>query len=227
MSEFGGFRPQTIFYLKALGQNNRKSWFDANRRGYEEHYIEPAKNFITAIAEPLKKIAPNVHAEPYVNGSIFRINRDIRFSKDKTPYKDHLDMWFWEGERKSAVSGFFFRLTATNLILGAGAHMLRPEKLTTLREKVAAASSRKTLVEAVQSIETAGLDIKGAHYKKLPKGFEADDAHAERFLKHKAIWTDSTEAHPKALGTPEFVGHCMDTFKKCAPLHKWLVAELG
>ena len=61
------------------------------------------------VATPLRSIAPDIHAEPRVNGSIFRINRDIRFSKDKTPYKDHLDLWFWEGNRKGAVSGFFLQ----------------------------------------------------------------------------------------------------------------------
>ena len=68
--------------------------------------------------------------EPRINGSLFRINRDIRFSKDKSPYKAHLDLWFWEGEHRGWESpGFFFRLTPTKLMLGAGMHQFPKEHL--------------------------------------------------------------------------------------------------
>jgi uncharacterized protein (TIGR02453 family) len=111
MAGFAGFGKDTIRFLSGLSANNKAEWFNAHRADYEAHYIEPAKDFVVAVADPLAKLAPGIHAEPKVNGSIFRINRDIRFSKDKTPYKDHLDLWFWQGERKAAISGFFFPLT--------------------------------------------------------------------------------------------------------------------
>lgn len=227
MSEFTGFKPATLNYLKALGANNDKTWFTDNRAAYEAHYLEPAKAFVTAVTAPLTAIAPHVHCEPRVNGSIFRINRDIRFSKDKTPYKDHIDLWFWEGQRKGAVSGFFFRLTAKDLILGAGAHMMAADRLKAFRAKVADDASRASLVKAIRAVEKKRLPIEGAHYARLPRGCEAADADAERLLRHNAIWTSTSAPHPKSLGTSAFVDHCIAVWRDCAPLHRWLIDELG
>ena len=83
-------------------------------------------------------MSPGIHADPRVNGSIFRINRDTRFSKDKTPYKTHLDLFFWEGEGRSRdCPGFFFRMTPRSVVLGAGFHHFDPERLARFRAAVA------------------------------------------------------------------------------------------
>ena len=91
MSEFTGFGPKTKKFLRDLGRNNDKAWFTSHRGDYEAYYLEPAKAFVEAAGPKLEKVEPRVVWEPRVNGSIFRVNRDIRFSKDKTPYKDHID----------------------------------------------------------------------------------------------------------------------------------------
>ena len=71
----------------------------------------PALAFVAAIGPRLQKISPSVAFEPKINGSLFRINRDVRFAKDKRPYKNHIDMWFWHGDKRGWASpGFFFRL---------------------------------------------------------------------------------------------------------------------
>ncbi|MEM6991152.1 MAG: DUF2461 family protein, partial [Myxococcota bacterium] len=93
MAKFDGFPKQTLTFLKGLGANNDKAWFTAHRADYDNYFMEPAKHFVVALGERLAKSSPGIHAEPKVNGSIFRINRDVRFSKDKRPYKDHLDLW--------------------------------------------------------------------------------------------------------------------------------------
>ena len=111
MTDFTGFPAETPRFLGDLAGNNNKAWFDANRAAYDEYWVAPAKQFVDAVGEALVDIAPRIEAQPRVNGSIFRVNRNIRFSKDKRPYKEHLDFWFWEGERKRAVSGFFMRIT--------------------------------------------------------------------------------------------------------------------
>jgi uncharacterized protein (DUF2461 family) len=71
-----------------------------------------------------------------VLGSIFRINRDTRFSKDKRPYKDHLDFWFWEGDRKAASSGLFARVSPDGVIVGAGALLERWRAFAPLHRRV-------------------------------------------------------------------------------------------
>lgn len=108
---FEGFPPETFVFLKGLAKNNTKAWFDEHRDDHEQFHLAPAKAFVEAIGPGLKKISKAINAEPQVNGSIFRINRDVRFSKDKRPYKTTLDLWFWEGEKRGwEAPGFYLRL---------------------------------------------------------------------------------------------------------------------
>src|SRR5664279_4905169 len=86
-TEFAGFPAATFEFLNGIAANNEKTWFDAHRGLYDAGYVEPAKAFVTAIGPKLREISPNVQFEPKVNGSLGRVNRDIRFSKDKRPYK--------------------------------------------------------------------------------------------------------------------------------------------
>ena len=90
---FGGFPRELIDYLTELGKNNNREWFEAHRGDYECHLLEPAREFVNVMGECLKALGADIHAEPRVRGSIFAINRDIRFSKNKTPYKTYLDLW--------------------------------------------------------------------------------------------------------------------------------------
>ena len=130
MSTFSGFPAGTATFLQGIGENNEKTWFDAHRDAYEACYVAPAKAFVAAIGPRLREISPDVSFEPKVNGSIFRINRDVRFSKDKRPYRNHIDLWFWHGaHRGSASPGFFFRMYSDRLILGAGMHQLEKPQL--------------------------------------------------------------------------------------------------
>jgi hypothetical protein len=120
------FPTETLAFLADLRAYNTKPWFDAHRHRYEAAYLEPAKAFVETIAPALEDLVPGIATEPRVNGSIFRIKRDTRFSKDKTPYKDHLDFWFWAGDRRTALSGLFLRIAPDAVIVGAGAHGFDP-----------------------------------------------------------------------------------------------------
>jgi uncharacterized protein (TIGR02453 family) len=83
---FSGFPKDTIRFLSGLRKNNDRSWFEGHREQYQVGFVEPAKAFVEAITPRLHKIDPGIRAEARVNGSILRLNRDLRFSKDKTPY---------------------------------------------------------------------------------------------------------------------------------------------
>jgi len=97
---FAGFPDGTFRFLRGIAKDNSKDWFEAHRTDYEQSYVEPAKALVAELGPKLQKISPGVKIEPKVNGSLFRINRDVRFSKDKSPYKTHLDLWFWEAEHR-------------------------------------------------------------------------------------------------------------------------------
>lgn len=223
---FTGFPPETIRFLTDLSKHNTKQWFDAHRSDYESHYLEPAKAFVEAAGEAIGQFNPNVVAEPRVNGSIWRINRDIRFSADKTPYKDHLDISFWEGDRKTAVSGYFFRITPDSIGLGVGAHGFDKERLAAFREAVADTRRRNRLITAVEAINKAGYPVQGEHYKRLPRGYEDAPEAAHHLLRFNALWVGSDEPHPKSLHTKAIVGWAARRWEKLDPLHRWLVGTL-
>ncbi len=190
--------------------------------------MAPARAFVRAAGEALREIAPEIVAEPKVNGSIFRINRDTRFSTDKTPYKDHLDVWFWDGtDRKRAVSGFYLRVMPDGVGVGVGAHRFQPAQLSRYRELVVDPVAGVELRDAVTQVRSAGFAVEGEHYKRPPKDVEIpDDPVSERLLRHNALWTGQDLGQPKVLGQKRFVGWCMTRWTKQLALHRWLVDHL-
>src|SRR5271170_2375848 len=92
---FQGFSKDTVGFLKDLARNNNTQWFHANRERYEETVKKPSLGFLGALIYGLKKILPEVK-----DGKVMRINRDIRFSKDKSPYKTHIALMLWDENMK-------------------------------------------------------------------------------------------------------------------------------
>jgi uncharacterized protein (TIGR02453 family) len=84
MAGFNGFPPEAVTFFQELQNNNNKTWFDAHKPDYQKYVMEPAQEFIEEMGLRLKQVSPGIHAEPRVNRSIFRIYRDVRFSKDVT-----------------------------------------------------------------------------------------------------------------------------------------------
>lgn len=224
---FTGFPAEGPAFLADLAAHNDKAWFDANRSGWDDGLLAPAKAFVVAAGARVREFAPEVQAEPRVNGSIARINRDVRFSADKSPYKDHLDIMFWVGEKRTqADSLFFWRLTPDELILGAGTHGFSPDALARYREAVADETRGAGLVALVGELEAAGHRIGGEHYKRVPRGFSVDGAR-EPLIRHNALWAARHEPHPSSLSSADLVDYCADFWRQVAPLHRWILAELS
>lgn len=223
MSGFDGFSTASSKFLKDLTKNNDTAWFKKNKPRYEEHYLEPAKAFVEAMGPRLLKISDDINAEPKVNGSIFRINRDIRFSKDKTPYKNHLDLWFWSGpDRKSGFSGFFFRMYADRLILGAGVHGFDKPVLANYRDAVDDDKTGGALVKLAKKMEKAGYEMTGETYKKVPRGYDPDHARA-KWLKHSSLAVHFETKLPAEARSKKFLTFVSAHFKRMAPVHEWLL----
>jgi uncharacterized protein (TIGR02453 family) len=225
LTAFGGFPPETIRFLRELRANNHKAWFDAHRGDYAAFWLAPAKAFVVAAGQQLAELAPGIQAEPRVLGSILRINRDTRFARGAAPYKDHLDFWFWEGDRRRAVSGFFARLTPELLGIGAGCHGLDPERLAQFRQAVADPASGAELAGIAQQLEAAGYRLDGAALKRPPAGF-ADDGPAGRFLLHKALFVHRDEPADDRVHTHEVLATCLRHWGALAPLHRWLTDNI-
>ncbi len=228
MATFQGFPKETAKFLRGLTKNNEKAWFDTHRADYQENYVAPALAFVAAIGPRLQTFAPGVAFEPKVNGSLFRINRDVRFSKDKRPYKNHVDLWFWHGDKRGWNSpGFFFRLLPDRLILGAGMHRFEKQQLDAFRAAVVDARAGKALAKTVAELRAAGAyDIGGATRKTVPRGFDAAHPRAE-YLLHDGLFAAFETEDTAIAETPGFVDFCTGHFKAMWPISKWLLKEVA
>lgn len=219
------FSERSLRFLAGLSEHNDRDWFQAHRADYDEALMPEAKAFVTAMGEALAAHTPDVRAQPRVNGSIFRINRDTRFSKDKRPYKDHLDMMFWVGDGRSRERpGFFFRLTTERVHLGAGKHMLDKAELARFREAVAGAPGEE-LAGLVAELTGAGLEVGSSHYKRVPRGYDADHPRAD-LLRYNALFAAADAPHPPCLGDEGFVAWCDERFQATRGVLGWLVEHV-
>ena len=222
---FKGFPKETLAFFRGLTKNNDKQWFEKHRGDFDDQVIEPARAFVSAMGERLQKIAPGVVADPRVDKSIFRIHRDTRFSKDKSPYKTHLAMFFWEGDRpKMECPGFYVHLDPRKLMIGGGLYMFQKDQLAEYRRSVDDKKLAGQLEKALTG--NVGQLCDATHmepYKRVPKGFDPDHPRAE-LLKFKGVTLGKDEPLPKALHSGRFLDYAYKRFEKMAGLHKWLVA---
>jgi uncharacterized protein (TIGR02453 family) len=221
---FSGFSKQTLNFFRNLAQNNNKMWFDQNKEVYEQQVMGPARDFILALGSRLKKIAPGLQADPRVNKSLFRINRDIRFGHDKTPYKTHLGIWIWEGPRpRMECSGFYFHLEPQRFMLGVGLYAFPKDMLESYRQSVVHPKYGPALTKAVVAIKrNKDYTIGGQHYKKIPQGYESSHKNAE-FLLYDGLYTGMDLPISEELFSEGLVDFCFDHYKRMLPLHLWLL----
>jgi uncharacterized protein (TIGR02453 family) len=221
------FPDETRAFLDGIAAHNEKAWFDANRGLYEAGYVAAGRAFVSAMGPRLVEISPDVHFEPKINGSLSRINRDIRFSKDKRPYKTHLDAWFWHGEKRSwQLPGFWFRLTASELTLGSGLYLFDKPMLETFRQSVIHPRSGKALLAAVAEIAAAGDYALGEKTRKLlPRGYSSGDPERDAFLLYEGLNAGITLPVELAY-RPGIVELCLEHFRATWPVGKWMLAEL-
>jgi len=221
---FTGFPQKGLTFFKELAENNNKLWFDEHRDDYEHYVLGPARDFIVALGDRLKTIAPGIQADPRVNKTLFRINRDIRFSHDKTPYKTHLALWFWEGTRpRMECSGFYFHLEASKLLLGTGLYCFPKNMVEPFRQSVVHPREGKALTLALSKVKGKGdYPIGGQHFKKIPFGYDPKH-HLAEFLLYNGLHAAVDCPIPPEVFSAGLVDFCFGHFRNMLPLHRWLL----
>ena len=225
---FAGFPQEGLDVLGGLATDNTREYFDAHRATYESALLEPAKAFVVALGEQLRAhVSPGIRAEPRVNGSILRINRDTRFSTDKRPYKEHLDMWFWEGDAPSRERpGYSVRLRPATVVLGAGMHRFEPAALAAYRAAVDDDGTGEALEIAIDDATVRReVTVGGLAYKRVPREFDRDHPRAE-LLRHGALYVSGEWKMPRVISGPKFVGWVADRLLDMVPVERWLSATI-
>lgn len=229
MTQFDGFPQNAFTFLAELAENNEKAWFEANKSRYEQSVLEPAKGFITAVGNQLESLTPNIRYDTRTNGSgsLMRIYRDTRFSKDKTPYKTNISGMWWEGDGKKTVSpAYGFQMNTEGMGLMAGLFGFDKGQLAQFREAVDSdkGSSLQAAIDTITSSEK--YEVLGDKYKKVPREYDAAHPHAE-LLKFKGLYVHPLQpVTPEQLMTAEAVDICMAHFRVMSPIEHWLAEAL-
>jgi len=211
-------------FLKELAANNSREWFDINRSRYEDSILNPARDYVTAMGPELSKLSPHIIADPRINRSIFRINRDTRFSKNKTPYKTHLGIFFWEGNApKLENSGYYLHLEPDELFIGVGLHIFPKWVLEQFREAVSKPKFNRSLLEAIGAVKKNGGEIGGDKYKRFPAGY-SQDVLEPGLLLYKGIYGLSRIRDFETLKNVDLMDFSLEKFRSLAPIHSWLVS---
>ena len=221
---FSGFDRKFFAFFKELKANNNREWFNKNKPRYEDEVVTPIMAFIEAIQAPLKKVSPHFVANPKKQGgSMFRIYRDVRFSKDKRPYKEHAACQFRHALGKDAhAPGFYVHLEAGNVLAGGGIWMPPSDKLKAIRDKIAKDGKQWQRIVGNKKIQDMFKSLHGDALTRPPRGFSAEDPNIED-IKRKSFFLMRSFSNREA-GNADFVQETIATFRTAAPLMKFLCA---
>ena len=223
---FDGFGAETIAFLEDLRFHNDRDWFQSHRDRYEAAWLAPALGFIEAIAPRLAKVAPHVKAVPkQTGGSLMRIYRDTRFSKDKTPYKTNIGIQFrHEAGKDVHAPGLYLHIEPGEHFLGCGLWRPPSKPLRAIRDRIAEEPQAWTAA-------TTGADfarhwvVGGESLKRAPKGFDPEHPLIEE-LKRKDF-TAGIELGDAEVATPELVDLAVERFAEAAPFMRFLCKAVG
>ena len=220
------FSPDLFTFLRDLTQHNDREWFKANKKRYEQHVKEPALQFIADFDGPLHGISPHFQAIPKaVGGSLFRIYRDTRFSRDKTPYKTHTGLHFRHELGKNAhAPGFYLHLAPDEVFCGIGIWMPDNPTLTKIRDAIVADPDAWSALKL--DLQAAGFSwMTGDALKRPPRGYDKEHVHVED-LKLKSFAVSRSFDESQAT-RPDFFGAVGNAFADSAPLARFICRALA
>jgi uncharacterized protein (TIGR02453 family) len=228
VAAFSGFTKDTVRFFTGLRRNNNREWFAEHRETYDTKVMEPAKAFIVAMGERLRRVVPRIIAVPAVNKSIFRLNRDTRFSLDPSPYKTNLGLYFWEGPKSRMESaGFYFHLEPPDLMLGGGMYMFPDSFVPRYRRAVVDPKLGQELRKILAALtDRKDLEVGGEHYKRVPAGYDPGHPNAE-WLKHNGLYVAYETKIPEEFYSARLLDYCFERYELVVPLHRWLMKLAG
>jgi len=220
------FTPKLFAFLRDLEENNDRVWFKANQETYETYIREPALDFINDFTAPLHKISQHfVTDSRTVGGSLFRIQRDTRFGKDKTPYKLNTGMQFRHMMAKDVhAPGFYLNIAPGECFMGVGLWRPETKHAYAIREKIdadPAAWKRATRSKRFTDV----FSLEGESLVRPPKGFDADHPLIDD-LKRKDFIA-STRLTQKEVTSDAFLEQFTENCKKAVPFMKFLCEGVG
>lgn len=205
MKTFEGIPGAAIGFYAELELNNNREWWLEHKSGYE-----------TLIREPLEALLAELEPR-FGPAKIFRPNRDIRFSPDKSPYKTA------QGAFASVQEGvgYYLQLSADGLLVGGGCHSHSPAQIARFRKSVDANGTGESLQQIIATLSGAGFSVEGERLKSVPRGFPRDHPRAE-LLKHKSLSAVVELQQPDWLSSPSATEEVARRWEQLRPLVEWM-----
>ena len=231
-TEFTGFRPAALAFLRSLRRNNDREWFERNRATYESELRGPLSALAEEMDVRLAAFAPEIVGNP--KSSLFRIHRDVRFSADKSPYKTHVACWFHHGDGGRGVgtaaphggAGFYFHMEASRASLGGGIWM--PPRPTLNRIRAAIDEDARPLSRILRDPAARrrfGGFAEENMLTRMPRGY-ADTHPAATLLRHRSF-TLGRELAQRDLFSARLPDVLAREYARILPLVRWINHTLG
>jgi uncharacterized protein (TIGR02453 family) len=213
-------KKSTLEFLKKLKNNNNRDWFIENK----PFYLNAKENFESFVQEIINKL---IGFEPLMKGleaksCVYRINRDIRFSSDKSPYKSHMGAFIVRGGKQNGdkLAGYYFHIEPQKSIMAGGAYMPPTPWLSAIREKISDEPGKiNKIIKAKDFVEYFGT-VDGEKLKTAPKGYPSDHPQIE-LLKLKSYLVVN-EVKDAIVTSEKFFDHIIKVFKAMKPLNDFL-----
>jgi uncharacterized protein (TIGR02453 family) len=225
MTEFKGFPAGCLPFLKALDKNNNREWFKENKHRYEREVREPALAFIETMAPSLYRISPHFRAVPKrVGGSLMRVYRDTRYTKDKTPYKTNIGIQFrHELGRNVHAPGFYVHIEPGGCFIGVGIWRPETKALSRIRDFILDNPASWTGAMRYRPFKTHFV-LEGESLKRPPRGYPSDHPLIED-LKRKDFIACSLFGESE-VGSRGFHRLAANRFRQAVPFMRYLCTAL-
>ena len=215
MEAFAGFPASCFAWFAGLEEDNSKPWFTAHRETFDRDVRGALELLLEELCDELGG----------GRVKLFRQHRDVRFSKDKSPYKT--TTYGLIVDRPASHAGLYAQLSSTGLFAGTGYHVLAPDQLERFRGAVASDDAGPGLASVVERARAAGCETFGEALKSAPRGFPRDHPRAA-LLRHKSLVAGARlDPGRRGIGRDAALDHCRATWATLAPMNAWLDAHVG
>jgi len=218
---FNGFPKEGLDFLSNIIINNSKEWLDAHKEEYEKYIVSPNKAYVEEMGEHLQILAPNIHAIPKVNKSLFRIYRDARFHR-LDPIKERIGIIFWEGvTHRMQSASFYMHYDPFEVFVATGIRNFKPPMLATYREYIKNDAKREALHIILESLQKNGYSLPEPKYKRYPLGLDKEDKHAYLYL-HGAMYAFKTFEPDSTFHSKALINRNFKVYEDMLQLHQWI-----
>jgi uncharacterized protein (TIGR02453 family) len=221
---FDGFADRDARFFRALAKNQKRDWFEVHRREYEEGWLAPMKALLADVRERIDRLYPR---HPIGAPKVFRIYRDVRFSKDKSPYKTHIGGYLaieGAGAAPAAPVALYLHVGAKEVFVGAGHYMMDAAQLARFRHDVLDDARGGALAAILRKLERAGFSIDSREeLQRVPRGFDASHPRAD-LLRRKGLFVGFPELPRALLVDRKLVDWIAGHVKRTVPFVEWLAA---